>query len=102
MALPFETCGIVSAALGNLLAKLDRFEEADRIFETASQEYPENNLVWRGFGQTLLLDGRDQQANLARARNCFENAVRLNDKDAESLYRLGDALAGPEPNSCPR
>ncbi|MEZ5974411.1 MAG: hypothetical protein R3E96_06115 [Planctomycetota bacterium] len=68
---------------------MDRFEEADRIFETASQEYPENNLVWRGFGQTLLLDGRDQQANLARARNCFENAVRLNDKDAESLYRLG-------------
>ncbi len=69
------------------------FAEAEALFQKAIKRDAECVLAFRDYGRTLLRDHNpDGLKNIGRAIPLFEQAVDLDPGDAESHYRLGDAL----------
>jgi tetratricopeptide (TPR) repeat protein len=69
------------------------FAEAEALFQKAIKRDKECALAIRDYGRTLLRDHNPEaENNLGRAIGLFERAVAVDPGDAESHYRLGDAL----------
>jgi tetratricopeptide (TPR) repeat protein len=75
------------------LADWGYFAEAEALFLKAIRRDGRCALAIRDYGRTLLRDHNPEaENNLGRAVELFERAVALDPGDAESHYRLGDAL----------
>ena len=69
------------------------FAEAEALFRKALKKNDRCVVALRDFGRTLLRDDNaDFEQNLRRAIALFERAVAADPEDAESHFRLGDAL----------
>lgn len=69
------------------------FAEAEALFQKIIKRDEKCVVAIRDYGRTLLRDHNpDAMKNIGRAIPLFERAVDLNPEDAESHYRLGDAL----------
>ena len=79
----------VRVAEANELLRAEKYEDAERKFERATQMYPPHAAGWKGLGQALLRLGRPQEA--ARA---FDRAIGLKPDSATALW--GGAVAHAE------
>jgi tetratricopeptide (TPR) repeat protein len=69
------------------------FAEAEALFLKAIRRDKDCALAIRDYGRTLLRDHNPEaENNIGRAIGLFERAVAVDPGDAESHYRLGDAL----------
>jgi tetratricopeptide (TPR) repeat protein len=85
---------IAMATYADSLADWGYFAEAEGLFQEAIKRDPECALAVRDYGRSLIRDHNpNAQTNFARAIELFERAVALNPRNAESHYRLGNALA---------
>ncbi|MBL4848019.1 MAG: tetratricopeptide repeat protein [Planctomycetes bacterium] len=88
------TDGVCFAVLGDYLADLDRFEEAEAIFTQTLEDYPKCAMAWRDYGRALIRDRHPRgEQNLLQAAEAFERAAELEPERAENHYRLADALS---------
>jgi hypothetical protein len=62
----------VRQALGPVLLEAGRFADAEVVYRTDLEQYPNNG--WSLFGLAQSLEGQDKQADAAWARQGFENA----------------------------
>jgi tetratricopeptide (TPR) repeat protein len=86
--------GVHGAVLGDHLADLDRFEEAEAVLERTLEDYPECAMAWCDYGRTLIRDRHPAgDRNLLGASRAFERAVELEPDRADYHYRLGNALS---------
>jgi tetratricopeptide (TPR) repeat protein len=71
------------------------FAEAEELLEKAIKRDLGCAVAIRDFGRTLIRDHNpDADDNLIRAIELFERALAFDPEDAESHFRLGDALFG--------
>ena len=63
--------------LGDLLLELDRFEDAERVFEAALEDHPRNG--WSLFGLEAALRARNRTAEADRVHKRFEDAWARSD-----------------------
>ena len=69
------------------------FAEAEALFLKAIKRDKNCVLAIRDYGRSLVRDHNPEaENNIGRAIELFERAVALDPGDAESHYRLGDAL----------
>lgn len=102
-ALALGTGGIHAAVFGDHLADLDRFEEAESVFQQALEDYPDWAMAWRDYGRTLIRDRHPRgDENLPRAADAFERALLLQPENAENHYRLADVLSCIHEDFLPR
>ena len=73
--------------LGNTLQELERFEEAEAIYNRSILIKPNISEVHSGLGRTLKVLGR-----LDEAEASFKQAIVLKPESPESYYRLGSTL----------
>src|SRR3954447_5556170 len=78
---------LVSSA--NELFRAEKFSDAAKQFERATQVFPPHPLAWKGLGHALLCLGRPHEA--ARA---FDRAIGLRPESATALW--GGAVAHAE------
>jgi predicted TPR repeat methyltransferase len=71
-------------ALGNMLASVQRHEDAALAFLAALEIHAANPLVWNNLGAVLLRSGRLQEAGVA-----FENAIALDPGFEDAFNNLG-------------
>ncbi len=84
---------LAMAAYADAMADWGYFAEAEALFQKAIKRNKECVLAFRDYGRTLLRDHNPEaENNIGRAIELFERAVALDPGDAESHYRLGDAL----------
>jgi tetratricopeptide (TPR) repeat protein len=84
---------VATAAYADVLADWGYFAEAETLFKKAMKTDPKCVLAIRDYGRCLIRDANpDAEKNIGRAIELFERAVAVEPRDAESHYRLGDAL----------
>jgi len=77
----------------DVLADWGYFAEAEALFQKILKRNKECVLAIRDYGRTLIRDHNpDADNNIGQAIELFERAVALDPGDAESHYRLGNAL----------
>lgn len=77
----------------DVVADWGYFAEAEALFLKAIRRRGRCALTIRDYGRSLLRDHNPEaENNIGRAIELFERAVALDPGDAESHYRLGDAL----------
>ncbi|MHC5540469.1 tetratricopeptide repeat protein [Singulisphaera rosea] len=85
---------LVLTFYADALADWGEFAEAEALFLKAMRQDPSHPLPVRDYGRSLLRNHNPEaDDNLERAIELFERAVALDPRDAESHYRLGNALA---------
>lgn len=85
---------LVLTFYADTLADWGEFAESEILFRKAMRQDPSNPQPVRDYGRSLLRDHNPEaDDNLERAIKLFEQAVALDPRDAESHYRLGNALA---------
>jgi len=79
--------------IGDMLFRLQRYEEAAREYQATVELVPEHDQAWQSLGQCLALSGR-----YAEAAQACERCVALDPKAAQAWYcgaaayaKLGDA-----------
>jgi tetratricopeptide (TPR) repeat protein len=85
---------LAMAVYADGLADLGHFDEAENLFKAAVERDPCSILALRDYGRTLIRShnpGADR--NLEAAIQLFRKALALDEADAESHYRLSNALA---------
>lgn len=75
------------AKLGQVLRKLERYDDALEHYNRALALDPEYTWAWNGKGLTLSALGRHPEA-----LNCFLDAVQIDPQDIWSWYSYGDEL----------
>jgi tetratricopeptide (TPR) repeat protein len=86
--------GVHAAVLGDHLADLGRFDDAEAVLAHAVEDYPESAMAWCNYGRTLMRDGNPrEEENLPRAAQAFERVVELRPDGADDHYRLARALS---------
>lgn len=81
------------AAYADSMSDWGYFAEAEALFQKAINRDNQCVHAIRDYGRTLLRDHNpDAENNIERAIELFERAVAIDPGDAESHYRLGDAL----------
>jgi tetratricopeptide (TPR) repeat protein len=84
---------LATSMYADALADWGSFAEAEALFLRAIRRDGRCALTIRDYGRTLLrAHNPGAENNLGRAVALFERAVALDPGDAESHYRLGDAL----------
>ena len=93
-ALPLDRHSpLVMSMYADSLADWGLFTEAEALFQKAMKRDERCVLALRDYARSLVREHNpDADANLGRAVGLFERAVALDPSDAESHYRLGDAL----------
>jgi Flp pilus assembly protein TadD len=85
---------IAMSMYADSMADWGYFAEAEALFLKAIKRDKDCVLAIRNYGRTLLRDHNPEADNtLGRAIRLFERAVAVGPRDAESHYRLGDALS---------
>lgn len=81
------------AAYADAMADWGYFAEAEALFQKAIKRDKECVLAFRDYGRSLVREHNPEaENNIGRAIELFERTVALDPGDAESHYRLGDAL----------
>ena len=84
---------IAMSMYADVVADWGYFAEAEALFLKAIKKNGRCALTIRDYGRSLVRDHNPEaEHNLGRAIELFERAVALDPGDAESHYRLGDAL----------
>jgi len=84
---------LAMAVYADALADWSLFEEAESLFQKAIKRDSECVLAIRDYARCLVRDGHPQaEQNLGRAIALYERGVAVDSSDAESHFRLGDAL----------
>jgi tetratricopeptide (TPR) repeat protein len=84
---------VAMSTYADSLADWGYFAEAEALFRKAIKRDEGCVLAIRDYGRSLVRDHNPEaENNLGRAIELFERAVALDLGDAESHYRLGDAL----------
>jgi Flp pilus assembly protein TadD len=84
---------LATSTYADVLADWGYFAEAEALFQKALKKNNEFVLAIRDYGRALIRDHNPEaDNNIARAIKLFERAVAIEPRDAESHYRLGDAL----------
>jgi tetratricopeptide (TPR) repeat protein len=79
----------IYSALGQLLSKQERFEEAINLYEDADQVFPENPEVYRQLGRV-----QNQAGQLDAAAESFQKAIKIEpDKHIWIYFALGQLLS---------
>jgi Flp pilus assembly protein TadD len=77
----------------DVLADWGYFAHAEALFQKAIKRNKDFVLAIRNYGRTLIRDHNPEaDNNIGRAIELFERAVAIDPGDAESHYRLGNAL----------
>ena len=75
------------------IADWGHFAEAEALFQKAIKRDKDCVVAIRDYGRCLIREHNpDGDQNIGRAIELFERAVGVDPEDAESHYRLGDAL----------
>ena len=81
------------ATYADVLADWGYFAEAEILFKQALKTDPKCVLAIRDYARCLIRDSNpNAEINIGRAIELFERAVAVDPVDAQSQYRLGDAL----------
>lgn len=84
---------LAMAVYADAIADWGYFAEAEALFQKAIKKDDKCDLAFRDYGRTLIREHNpDAENNIGRAIELFERAVAIDPGDAESQYRLGDAL----------
>jgi tetratricopeptide (TPR) repeat protein len=85
---------LAMATYADALSDWGHFAEAEALFQKAIKRDETCVLAIRDYGRCLIRnDGPGAEDDIGRAIELFERAVALDPDDAESHYRLGNALS---------
>jgi len=84
---------LAMSTYADVMADWGYFAEAEALFQKAIKRNDEFLLAIRDYGRSLIRDHNPEaDNNIGRAIELFERAVAIDPGDAESHYRLGNAL----------
>ena len=85
-----QTCSAARTALGELLLKIRRDDEAIDVFRATVDKNPSYSLAWYDLAFALRARGR-----AAEAVDAYEHYIKLKPSDPDPYYGLGRALQTP-------
>lgn len=85
--------GVFGAVLGDFLAHIERFDEAEEVFERTLLDFPDCSMTLRDYGRALLHEHHPQaDQNHGRALAAFERAVEFEPESAANHQWLAEGL----------